>query len=119
MKDEKSPHSYTDNLLTFPLRNRIPRDSIIALNNRFIKGEEHYGEQAWNSLSDNWEKLDDGKWIVDRFEHALAHLEHFISVLVGRVPDDGDDDGAAIMWFGCLAHEVWMRRKGQRLEGPE
>ena len=94
----------------------IPQDCLKALDDRFRKGLEHYKDQAWNSTSDNWDKLDDETWIFDRARHAYTHISHFLMFLENPDVFIGDDDGAAIMWFGCLAHEVWMRRKRQEEE---
>ncbi len=94
----------------------IPDSSIEALADRFELGQKNYGEEAWNA-HDNEKKLEDENWIKERIRHGYSHLGHYLSVLRGYdnighyIEDDGDDDGAAIMWLGCMLHEAWIRRR--------
>lgn len=70
------------------------------------------GEEAWNA-GVNWEQLDNEDWIRERLDHGFLHMHHFADVMSGIEEDDGDDDGAAIMWLGCMLHEAWVRRRAR------
>jgi hypothetical protein len=87
-----------------------PPEAIEALERRFELGEKIYEDATWNAHT-NREKLDDISWIEERIAHGRAHLAHFAYVMNGEMPDDGDDDGAAIMWLGAMLHEAYKRRK--------
>ena len=96
----------------------IPNGALRALDERFRLGTAHYGEEAWNGVSANWEKLDDIQWVAERLNHAFTHIQHFINVLNGTEKDDGDDDGGAVMWCGAMMHEAYLRRKRDPTAGP-
>jgi hypothetical protein len=83
----------------------VPYEALVALANRFDLGEKKYGEKAWNALSSQ-EGLSDEEWVVARVEHVIHHAYTFLQKYKGLIPDDGDDDAAAIMWGGCLLSEA-------------
>ena len=87
-----------------------PPEAIEALERRFELGQQNYKDETWNAYA-NQERLDDESWIEERIAHGREHLVHFVYVMSGEMPDDGDDDGAAIMWLGCMLHEAYKRRK--------
>lgn len=89
-----------------------PESSIEALEKRFELGEINYKEMAWNANT-NQERLDNEKWIWDRMAHGFEHLKHYADVRWNGKEDDGDDDGAAIMWLGSMLHEAYVRRKAR------
>ena len=94
-------------------RKYIPESSIDAMADRFALGQVTHADIAWNAFT-NQEQLDDIKWIRDRIRHGRAHLAHYMEVLNGSREDDGDNDGAAIMWLGSMLHEAWIRRNGSK-----
>src|SRR6266550_2899042 len=99
-----------------PQTNRLtPPSSIEALEKRFELGRQTKGTEAWNA-STSQEKLDDVEWIRDRIRHGRKHLAHYMDILNASIEDDGDDDGAAIMWLGCMLCEAYTRRKAQALK---
>jgi hypothetical protein len=89
-----------------------PETSIEALEARFEKGVASYGEKAWNATSDQ-SCLDNYDFISDRMTHAAQHMRLAWEKLRGITDDDGDDDGAAIMWFGAMLSEARRRRLKQ------
>jgi hypothetical protein len=80
-----------------------PTEAAEALELRFRKGQQTYGNQAWNATSTQ-HRLGDRDWILDRIEHAHVHLDIVKNILLGKRHDDFDDDGAAIMWAGAMIH---------------
>lgn len=87
-----------------------PESSIEALERRFELGQTTYARIAWNAHA-NQEQLDNDHWIWNRIAHGIEHLKHFSDVRWNDLGDNGDDDGAAIMWLGCMLHEAYIRRK--------
>ncbi len=87
-----------------------PQSSIDALEARFVLGELTKGKECWNACT-NQSKLDNEDWIRDRIEHGNIHLQHYLAVLLWGAEDNGDDDGAAIMWLGSMLHEAWIRKR--------
>lgn len=87
-----------------------PESSIEALEKRFELGELTKGDECWNATK-NQEQLDNDTWVWDRMAHGFEHLKHYADVRWYELEDNGDDDGAAIMWLGCMLHEAYMRRK--------
>jgi hypothetical protein len=90
----------------------IPPESIRALAARFELGEEKYGPtgKSWNALTSQ-NALSNDEWVIARAEHVIDHALLYIAKLKGFIPDDGDDDAAAIMWGGCCLFEA-KRKKG-------
>lgn len=96
-------------------RKYIPDSSIQALADRFAKGEATHADDPflWNTTRGQ-ESLDNISFIKDRIHHGFLHLLHYQTVLSGADEDDGDDDGAAIMWLGAMLHEAWVRRRKKK-----
>lgn len=88
----------------------IPHEALVALANRFDLGELKHGDKSWSALS-NQEGLSDEAWVIARVEHVIHHAYVFLQKYKGIVPDDGDDDAAAIMWGGCLLSEAKRIKK--------
>lgn len=83
----------------------IPYDPLVALAGRFELGEVKHAKGAWNALSDQ-AALENEEWILKRAEHIIHHTYQWIMKRKELIPDDGDDDAAAIMWGGCLLSEA-------------
>jgi hypothetical protein len=83
----------------------IPHAALEALANRFELGEQKHGPKSWNALS-NQEALKDDAWVLSRAEHIIHHAYRYIQKMKGLIPDDGDDDAAAIMWGGAVLSEA-------------
>lgn len=83
----------------------IPYNSLVALAERFELGEVKYKAGTWNAISDQ-AALENEEWILKRAEHIIHHIYQWIMKRKGLIPDDGDDDAAAIMWGGCLLSEA-------------
>lgn len=63
-------------------------------------GAEKHGEG-------NWKKdLDNRDFVIARLNHVIIHAYKLIAKLRGEIPDDGDDDAAAIAWGGLFACEA-------------
>ncbi len=99
-------------MIPFPAK-LTPQSSIDALEERFRLGEKTKGPDAWNATTDP-SKLDNIDWIEERIDHADKHIQHYLAVLLWNAEDNGDDDGAAIMWLGCMLHEAWIRRRASK-----
>jgi len=91
----------------------IPRIALVALADRYELGLERHGETAWSILSADQSPLDDKEWLTARLAHVIDHATKALDKLHGRIPDDGDDDAAAIMWGGSVlaAARDHQRRK--------
>lgn len=77
----------------------IPRDALIRLADRYELGLK-YGE-------DNWRKgMEDKAYVIERISHVVDHALKLREKLKGRLPHDGDDDAAAIMWGGAFLCEA-------------
>lgn len=82
----------------------IPYHALEALAERFDVGEQKHGVNTWNALSAQT-AMEDEAWIISRLEHVVHHAYQYLGKLKGLIPDDGDDDAAAIMWGGCVLSE--------------
>lgn len=90
----------------------IPFIAIKELADRCQLGLDRKGDKAWNATNPNADKiLDDTAWVINRAEHAIKHAYLAIGKLSGIIPDDGDNDAAAIMWAGMLLIAAADRRK--------
>jgi len=97
----------------------IPKSALDALANRFDLGETKHKDKTWNALV-NPEALNSTEWVISRAEHVIHHAMLYIQKLNGLIPDDGDDDAAAIMWGGtCLFEAKRVRDKINGLEGSK
>jgi hypothetical protein len=83
----------------------IPYAALEALAARFDLGEQKHGPKPWNALSDQ-AGLQDEAWITSRIEHVIHHAYQYLLKRRGLIPDDGDDDAAAIMWGGVVLSEA-------------
>jgi hypothetical protein len=83
-----------------PSLDLIPYRALCRLAARYEHGTEKYGR-------DNWRKgLTDRQYIRDRAAHVMNHTARLIAKLDGHLPEDGDDDAAAIMWGGAFLCEA-------------
>lgn len=100
----------------------IPYASLCALAERFELGEKKHAEKAWNGLSKNQDGLDNPAWVRSRVEHIINHAFLYLQKMEGLIPDDGDDDAAAIMFGGCVLFEAKRREmlnsSGERPGAP-
>lgn len=89
----------------------IPYEALARLAGRFERGAARYG-------TDNWRKgTVDPDYVRERAAHVIHHTMRLIGKLDGRIPDDGDDDAAAIMWGGaflCEATEALKQSEAAR-----
>lgn len=83
----------------------IPFAALCRLAARFELGIERHGDDAWNALSKQ-ECLRDREFAIARAGHVMHHAARLIAKLTGRIPDDGDDDAAAVMWGGAFLCEA-------------
>ena len=83
----------------------IPYPALVALAERFELGQANYGSKAWNALSSQV-GLEDKEWLKGRISHVIHHAYLYLQKLEGIIPDDGDDDAAAIMWGGACLFEA-------------
>lgn len=92
----------------------IPYNSLVALANRFDLGEERHKPKAWNGLAENRETALTKEWATAAAQHVISHAYLFLEKINGITPDDGDDDGAAIMFGGCVMVEYMEKLKKER-----
>lgn len=78
----------------------MPYEALVRTAARYEAGIERKGDAAWNALSKNQECLTDRAFIMARLGHVLHHASRLQAKLLGYIPDDGDDDAAAIAWAG-------------------
>ena len=96
-----------------PRYSLIPKSSLDALAARFELGLEKHKNKSWNGLS-NQAGLFNKDWVISRAEHVIHHAMLYIQKLEGIIPDDGDDDAAAIMWGGtCLFEAKRVKDNGK------
>ncbi len=91
----------------------IPRVALIALAHRYELGIERHGTRAWNVSSPDQSPLEDIDFLTARLAHVIDHATKAIDKLHGRLPDDGDDDAAAIMWGGSVLAAARARSSGK------
>ncbi len=90
-----------------PRLSLFPREALLRGVERFEKGIENHGDRAWNAQSANQEILTDLDFLGVRIDHAMNHL----MILSEKVTaakrtgkfEMGDDDAAAILFFGAFA----------------
>ena len=91
----------------------IPYGALKALADRFELGEQKHGPKTWNGRSKQ-DGLADDEWIYARAAHVINHALLYIAKMSGTIPDDGDDDAAAIMWGGTCLSEAKRRRAKEK-----
>jgi hypothetical protein len=96
-----------------PRYSLIPKAALDALADRFELGQQKYKDKSWNALTKQDGLLDDA-WVIARAEHVIYHAMLIIQKMNGLIPDDGDDDAAAIMWGGTCLHEARRIREGNK-----
>ncbi len=105
--DEPVDHPCGAKSSIVPRFDLIPYSALARLAGRFERGAARYGK-------DNWRKgLRDKDYVRERAAHVIHHTMRLIGKLDGDIPDDGDDDAAAIMWGGaflCEATEALKER---------
>jgi hypothetical protein len=85
-----------------PRYDLIPAQALRRIADRFELGLKKYKEASWNARSKQ-DALQDKEWVIARASHVIDHAYKLIEKMIGAVPDDGDDDAAAIVWGGiCL-----------------
>jgi hypothetical protein len=83
-----------------PSFDSIPYTALRRLTARAAEGATKYKD------SDQWrEGIGDVAYAIERANHVIDHAFKLIGKLKGQVPDDGDDDAAAIMWGGMVLCE--------------
>lgn len=92
----------------------IPYNALVELADRYALGQEKHKAKAWNPLSNNQAGLEDEDWIMARASHIIHHVYQYILKRRGIIPDDGDNDSAAIMWGGSVLSEA---NRVKRLKG--
>lgn len=91
----------------------IPRGALVSIAKRFELGIERHGPGAWNARSSQ-DALYDDEWVIARAAHAVDHATKLLAKLIGQLPDDGDDDAAAIAWAGiCLIEAMKVKRASE------
>jgi hypothetical protein len=94
-----------------PRLDLIPYEALCRLAERFELGLERHKEKSWNARQ-NQQALEDKEWVIARAVHTIHHALKYIEKMEGRLPDDGDDDAAAIMWAGaCLIMAKKVQQK--------
>ena len=88
----------------------IPRSALIRLARRFELGLERHKDGCWNARSSQ-KALLDKEWVIARAAHVVDHALKLIDKLEGRLPEDGDDDAAAIAWGGICLSEATEKDK--------
>ena len=85
----------------------IPREAQERLAGRFELGIQNHGERAWNAQSGNQEILTDLDFLATRIDHAMMHLMSLSEKVANAKRSGqfqlGDDDPAAIAFFGAFA----------------
>jgi hypothetical protein len=83
-----------------PRFNLIPLSSLLRLTKRYELGSVKHGDF-------NWKKgLRNRDYTIDRANHVIHHALKLIAKIQGFIPDDGDDDAAAIAWGGMFLCEA-------------
>ena len=98
-----------------PRLDLVPREALIRLADRFELGLAKYGERAWNAASSQ-ACLEDKEWLIARAAHVIDHALKLIGKLRGQLPEDGDDDAAAIAWGGVCLCEARAKRTDPKPE---
>lgn len=83
----------------------VPKSAFDAIAARFELGQVKHGPKAWNALADNRESAITREWAVAAMNHVIHHATLAIQKVSGIIPDDGDDDGGAIMFGGAVLVE--------------
>jgi hypothetical protein len=101
-----------------PRLDLIPRKALLRVAGRFELGLERHGERSWNAASSQ-ACLEDREFLIYRAAHVIDHALKLIAKLRGQLPDDGDDDAAAIAWGGiCLCEATEQTGVAPALEQP-
>jgi len=88
-----------------PRYDLIPYAALIRVAGRFALGEVNHGPKSWNALSSQ-AALEDREFIIARAAHVIHHAYKLIAKLSGQLPEDDDDDAAAIAWGGVFLCEA-------------
>lgn len=101
-----------------PRYDLIPRAALKRVADRFELGLLKHKERSWNARAANQQCLEDKEFLIARAAHAIDHAYKLIAKLEGFLPNDGDDDAAAIAWAGiCLCEGTEPRAQGDSSRG--
>ena len=98
-----------------PRLDLVPREALNRLADRFELGLEKYGERS-RVPSPSQACLEDKEWLIARLAHSIDHALKMIGKLRGQLPEDGDDDAAAIAWGGVCLCEARAKRTNPKPE---
>lgn len=99
-----------------PRYDLIPLSALSRISNRFEVGLITHKEKSWNARAENQLPLEDKEWLIERACHAIDHALKYIAKATGQIPDDGDDDVAAIAWAGICLTAASEREKEKAKE---
>lgn len=114
---EEIPFSSGVSSSKVPRLELMPYEALVRTAARYEAGIERKGDGAWNALSNNQGCLTDRSFIMARIGHVIHHATRLQAKLLGYVPDDGDDDAAAIAWAGqflCCATAALAKQVAPR-----
>jgi hypothetical protein len=80
----------------------IPYGALVRLARRFELGAAKHGV-------DNYRQgLNDREYVLERCAHVACHAMRLASKLRGYLPQDAEDDAAAVAWGGAFLCESPM-----------
>lgn len=109
VKGERIVHASGASSSRVPRLDYIPYQSIVRLAGRFELGAAKHG------LDNYRQALGDRDYVLERCAHVINHAFKLANKLRGYLPDDGDDDAAAIMWGGAFLCEATEALKKERV----
>jgi len=89
----------------------IPIQALIRLAKRFADGAKKHEPFGWMRGLVGRPSLPprpspEVEYMLARSNHVIFHALKFQAKLQGLLPQDGDDDAAAIMWGGAVLSEL-------------
>lgn len=89
----------------------LPYGGLLALVERFTIGAIRHEAYGWmRGLADKRPLppplTPATEYAIERANHVIHHALKYQAKLLGVIPDDGDDDAAAIAWGGTVLTEA-------------
>lgn len=99
MPDDKITSSCGATSSKIPDLAQIPLHALERLAARYELGAIKHGKNNWR------QGIGNTNYTIERAAHVIYHAYKLINKLEGIIPDDNDDDAAAIMWGGAFLCE--------------
>lgn len=87
----------------------LPINGLKNASRRFSLGQKNYKEKAY-SANTGRQSLQDKEWLVNRCNHAIAHLYNIINYINGADGGEPLEDAGAVAWCGLMLSDAFWEK---------